>query len=252
MKKIHIKRLQKRYLVPLLTIVMVVVYLLAAVGYFDVRLRIAHLPWPDNKHTYSFNSAAPNQKTFVALGDSLTYGFGADTYNDSYTYQVAQSLAVKNQGVTLKDYSYPGFTTHDVLGKLDAAIASKPDVVTVLIGVNDTHKLIQPAFAKNYEQILSRLSRETKAKIYVISIPYLGTPTVALPPTNLIYDARTKANNKQIQALARKYGADYIDTYTPTNALFKRGGAQYSKDSYHPSAVGYKVWVDIIELHTSR
>jgi lysophospholipase L1-like esterase len=238
---------KKRYALPVLAAVVVSIYLVFAYNYFYFKQHHSHLPWPNNQHTYVFNDTAPSQKVYAALGDSLTSGFGAANYHDSYTYQVAEWLASTGQGVKLTDYSYPGDRTTDTLQVLDAVIASKPDVVTILIGTNDTHRLIQASdFVANYDQILHRLHTETAAKIYVINIPYLGGPSTTLLPFGYYYDAKIRAHNSNIKTLAQKYNVGYIDLYDQTVTEFKKDGPHYSKDAYHPSAAGYKTWADIV------
>jgi lysophospholipase L1-like esterase len=253
MKQKQYRKLQKRYLVPGVVVVTLGIYLVFAYNYFYFKQHRSHLSWPNNQHTYVFNNTAASTKVYAALGDSLTSGFGAADYHDSYTYQVADWLASTGQGVKLTDYSYPGDRSADTLQVLDAVIASKPDVVSILIGTNDTHRLIQASdFETNYDQILHRLSSETKAKIYVISIPYLGGPSAALPPFSYYYDAKIRAHNSDIKTLAQKYNVSYIDLYDQTVKEFKKDGPHYSKDAYHPSAAGYKTWADVVTHDISR
>lgn len=247
MKRLSSFKFKKKY-VPALIVLLLVLYLVFAYNYFYFRLHRVKLNWPDNNHVYIFNHGAKEQKTYLALGDSLTYGFGTSDYKDSWTYRTAEYLSKNGQGITLKDFSYPGYRIADVAEALGPAIATKPDIVTLFIGVNDTHKLVQsPDFAEKYDNILYRLSHETKAKIYVINLPYLGGPSVLLPPYTYYFDAKTKARNNTIEKLAGKYGAVYIDLYAASSGQFKKSGSYYSKDLYHPSAEGYKIWADIID-----
>lgn len=247
MKRLRSFKFKKQYLPPLIILVLVL-YLIFAYNYFYFRMHRVEIGWPDNNHIYALNKEAKDQKIYVALGDSLTYGFGTANYKDSWTYRTAEYLSKNGQGIKLEDFSYPGYRTADVAEALGPAIAAKPDIVTLFIGVNDTHKLVQsPDFKEKYDNILYRLTTETKAKIYVINLPYLGGPTVLLPPYNFYFDAKTKARNKDIKQLADKYGAEYIDLYGATATQFKKSGPYYAKDLYHPSAAGYKIWADIID-----
>ncbi|MFA6995380.1 MAG: SGNH/GDSL hydrolase family protein [Patescibacteria group bacterium] len=194
------------------------------------------------------NNLVKEPIVYVALGDSLTAGVGLSNYNDSFPYLLARRFGKSDQAVTLKDRATPGTKTEDLLDKLlPLAIKDGPDIVTVLIGINDIHGIISADnFKNNYDRILSRLTKETSAKIYVINLPFIGADTLVLPPYNYLLDARTKEFNKIIKQLANKYSVSYIDLYTPTVALFKTSGAHYSVDLFHPSATGYKIWADII------
>lgn len=222
-------------------------YLVLAYNYFYFVQRRAHIPWPDNQHIYNFNGADNSENLYVSIGDSLTYGFGADKYEDGYTYQLARHLA-KDQAMTLKDYSYPGFRTDDVIKQLDLIIADKPKIITVFIGVNDAHQLLETSdFKENYDYILYKLSTETEAKLYVINLPYLGASNIQLPPYNYYYSQKIRGHNKVIKNLAKKYNISYIDLYSETGSKFKDSGQYYSKDSFHPSSAGYGIWARIIE-----
>lgn len=237
----------RKWYIPLILLVAVLAYLLLAYNYFYFRLHSAHIPWPSNNIVYNFNAAAVPQTKYVALGDSLTYGFGAVNYEDSYTYRLASSLSANGSGLTLSDLSYPGSRTDDVIKQLSAVKSIQPDVLTLFIGVNDVHQVFETSnFAENYEHILYRLTHETKAKIYVVNIPYLGPSSVNWPPFNSYYDAHTRSHNATIEKLAAKYGVAYIDLYSKTVDLFKHDGAHYAKDAYHPSAEGYKIWANIL------
>lgn len=191
---------------------------------------------------------ATTSLVYVALGDSLTAGVGTDNYQESFPYLLAEKFAGDNQRVTLKNRSIPGETTTGLIDNfLPAAINDQPDVVTLLIGVNDIHdKATVLDFRKNYEEILSRLQQETKAKIYIINLPFIGAESLMLPPYQFLFDARTKEFNEIIKELAVKHSIQYIDLYSPTVALFKHSGNHYSPDLFHPSAIGYNLWAEII------
>lgn len=212
---------------------------------------------------YNFNiqnSNAQNNKNrklpasalkYVALGDSLTYGIGVDNYQESYPYLISERLADNNGNkipLVLYNYSWPGDKSSDLVEKfLDYTISEQPGIVTVLIGVNDVHNQVSAAvFKANYDLILSRLTLETNAKIYLISIPYIGSSKLILPPYNFYFDYRTRQFNKIIKDLASKYNLEYVDLYSPTVNLFKKSGGHYASDSFHPSASGYALWGQII------
>ncbi|MFA5131534.1 MAG: SGNH/GDSL hydrolase family protein [Patescibacteria group bacterium] len=211
-------------------------------------------PDRDLNYVLSNNEAASSSLVYVALGDSLTAGTGATDYSESYPYLLAQYFAGNDYRILLYDRAVPGAKTSDLLvSLLPAAIRDNPDVVTLLIGVNDVHGQVSQAdFRANYDAILSRLSTETKAKIVIINIPYLGAGNLLLPPYNTLFDFRTREFNKIIAELAAKYQLKEVDLYTQTVALFKEGGSHYAADFFHPSAEGYKIWADLIYADLSN
>lgn len=231
--------------------VLIIDYLLLANYLIYYRIQQAGLVLPDTKHIYIIGNNMTNSTSLVyaALGDSLTSGVGAEKYQESYPYLVAQKLSQrKNSQIDLKTFSYPGARTNDLIRDLlDPAIATKPDIVTLLIGTNDVHGNVGlESFGKNYEYILERLTKEAHAKIYIINLPNIGADELMLPPYNYYFKKRTQAYNKIIKSLAEKYNLHYIDLNEPTLADSKKNDGYYSRDLFHPSAKGYNIWAQII------
>lgn len=236
---------------------LIVVLVIGAIVYFNRSYAYIYnhidkvaLKTPDKTRTYLVvnNKTASSSLVYAALGDSLTAGVGAEKYSDSYPYILAQYFAGNDYSVTLKDRAVPGAKSKDLLlGLLPGTINDQPDIVTVLIGVNDVHSDISVnEFTENYGNILLRLTTETKAKIYVISVPFIGANNLLLPPYNYMFDLRTQRYNAALKDLADKYNVKYIDLYTQTVDLFKNNGPYYASDFFHPSAQGYKIWADLI------
>lgn len=202
----------------------------------------------DKQHIYNIsNKMNSKQTTYVAMGDSLTAGVGVKKYEQSYPYLLAQYFS-RREGITLVNQSVPGYTSGDLINELlDKAIADKPGMVTLLIGTNDILTGVTDLdFEQNYNTILSRLSQETQAKIYVISVPYIGAEEVFEPPYNDHIEQKVQSFNSIIQKVAPLYNAVYIDIFSPTVVKFMKNGSHYSKDNFHPSAEGYAEWAQII------
>jgi lysophospholipase L1-like esterase len=113
--------------------------------------------------------------------------------------------------------------------------------------VNDIHgNISKKDFKNNYEEILSRLTKETKAKIFVVNIPFLGGTDLLRFPYNFYFEYQTKEFNEVIKNLSENYKVQYIDLYSETVDKFKKEGDHYSVDSFHPSEKGYSEWAKII------
>ncbi|MDO8667667.1 MAG: SGNH/GDSL hydrolase family protein [bacterium] len=226
-------------------------YLLLAHFFIFYRIKTAGLIAPDRQDIYVIGADKTMAKNllYVALGDSLTAGAGVFKYEESYPYLLTRSLAGgKAVGASLKNFSYPGAKTSDLIkGLLAPAVEAQPDLVTLLIGTNDIFGGVSRAvFKKNYQYILERLTKKTQAKIYLINLPHLGTPKLLLTPYDYYYAWRTDQFNKIIRELAEKYNLNYIDLDRSTRAEFKKDRLLYAKDLFHPSAAGYKLWARII------
>jgi lysophospholipase L1-like esterase len=210
----------------------------------------------DTAHQYVFNgdSTKENGLVYSAIGDSLTSGVGVTDYKDSYPYLVAQNIASASIKVTHLNFSYPGAKTDNVIRDLlPGAVVSNPDIVTVLIGTNDVHDgMSEEEFKNNYKVIISELASKTRAKILLISIPYIGSESLLLPPYNWYFKYRVDRFNRVIKELAEQNSLVYIDLTTPTSKSLKSAGPYYSADDFHPSSVGYKDWSDIVYANLSR
>lgn len=231
---------------PIILLAIFVVYLYTANAFIYYRIALGGFTEFKHQDISFMNNTAPT--TYVSLGDSLTSGVGADKYEETYPYLLATKMSTAGKNINFKNFSVSGYKTQDLIDELlTPAITSKPDVVTLLIGVNDIHNHVgKNQFKKNYKLILDRLTKETKAKVYLINIPYIGSNTAIVPPLDYYFETETNSYNEIIKELAAEYNLKYIDLKTPTQDLFKTDGSHYAVDSFHPSAYGYKLWANII------
>lgn len=224
------------------------VYLFLSHAYIYRSIGRAGLIFPQVETQYLFNMQRASQPiVYVALGDSLTAGVGVTDYSDSYPYRLAQKLS-ETQALKLQTFAYPGARTSDVLlTHIKGAQNAHPDIVTLLIGTNDIHgKVPLSEFEANYRAILKTLTTETSARIYVISIPYIGSNALILPPHTIYFDNRTGEFNAVIERLAREFNVSYIDIAEATRDDFKKDTHFYAADSFHPSSLGYAFWSNLI------
>lgn len=121
-------------------------------------------------------------------------------------------------------------------------IAFQPDVISILIGINDIwHRYSAGRIATtdlqietNYRAILDRLKRETNAKIVILS-PY-------------ILDAEEVDSMREDLAsllpIVRSLAKEYADVYIPLDELFEEAvktqpsPRYYSDDGVHPNVNG--------------
>lgn len=237
------------YWIVAVIILVIGAYLYLSHAYIYHFIKVSGLGPSDRQHSYTMgNNLSTKKIIYASLGDSLTAGVGVDKYEESYPYLLAEKFAGSDKEITLKNFGIPGARTEDLINyQLAQAIAEKPDIITILIGTNDIHGNVgETKFKKNYQYILDKLTKETKAKIYTINIPYIGSNTLILPPYNFYFDHEITKYNKIIQYLAENYNVKYIDLATPTSAMLKKNGPYYAADKFHPSAEGYKLWSQII------
>lgn len=118
----------------------------------------------------------------------------------------------------------------------------QPDIVSIMIGINDVWHHYYPglevettdeAFEANYRTVLSAIREKTNAKILIIE-PYL-----LYTPDKEVF--RPEFDRKV--AIVRKLAREFADRYLPTDGLFAAASVvespvYYSADGVHPNAEG--------------
>jgi lysophospholipase L1-like esterase len=247
--------LKKITLIILGPLSLLAVYFFTANWFFYHQIQISVLQVSDTKHQYVFNETATTSQgiVYAALGDSLTAGVGVVDYEQSYSYLIAKKLAGNNVKVTHLNFSYPGEKTDGFIRDLlPATIASQPDVITLLIGVNDVHNNDnRQQFRRHYEDLLAQLTTKTNAKINVISIPLIGSKHSMWLGYRDYYFTKSLIFNDIIKELALKYQVNYIDLTNSTKQYSFTPG-YYAVDGFHPADLGYQYWSQIIYDHLSK
>lgn len=99
--------------------------------------------------------AAAEPVTLVALGDSLTAGYGLEDQTDGLVPQLMAWLKARGADVVVQNAGVSGDTTAGGLARLDWALGPETDALMVTLGGNDLLRGLDPAEAKrNLEAIL--------------------------------------------------------------------------------------------------
>ena len=195
-------------------------------------------------------------------GDSITdAGRDKRNYHDmgkGYPKYASRLIAEAHPDTDFEfiNFGISGNRTSQLFDRLYTdAIAFQPDVISVLIGINDIwHRYGREAIATtneqialNYRCILERIKKETDAKIMILS-PY-------------ILDAEDKEQMREdlktVLSIIRKLADEYADVYVPLDERFEEAiknqptPKYYSNDGVHPNENGAafigKLYADAIE-----
>lgn len=187
---------------------------------------------------------------FVVLGDSLMAGVGATSGQSSLGSLLYQSNGKKNE-LEFLNFAVSGATADDVLKQqLPEALGSRPQVIFLLVGVNDIHNYTpEKEFEENYRLIVNGLTAIPEVKLTLINIPYLGSSSILIPPWNLYIDLKTKQYNSIVSNVAKEKNLKLIDLYKLSREKFLEPSDLYSQDQFHPSDRGYALWADYINAN---
>jgi acyl-CoA thioesterase-1 len=174
-------------------------------------------------------AAADEPVKIVALGDSLTAGFGLPG-SDAFPMKLEKALTAKGIAATVANAGVSGDTASGGLARLDWSIPEETDAVIVELGANDALRGIDPAVTrKALDAILTRLAER--------KIPVLLCGMRAPPNMGADY---ARAFDAIFPALADKHGVllyrFFLDGVA-ADAKLNQG------DGIHPTAQGVDVIV---------
>ena len=182
---------------------------------------------------------------YVALGDSYTIGTAVGE-SERWPNQLASRLPglelVANLGVN-------GFTSGDLIDvELPRLEALRPEVLSVLIGVNDVvQRVPEAAFRANVTAILDEAVRRVGARYaFLVTTPdYTVTPAGADYGDPAVQSAAIRRNNAINTELAEGRAIRVVDIYDISlEAAADR--SLVADDGLHPSGAQYRRWVERI------
>jgi acyl-CoA thioesterase I len=186
----------------------------------------------------------PGPITYLALGDSTGSGVGAT--EGGYVARLFKRLGTLRPDSKLINLCFSGASTSDVLrAQLDSGIRDNPHLVTLGIGINDIGQgLSLKEFSKNYDEILARLRKNTRAIIVVTNIPDVSSAPRIPDFLRGAYHQRIVEFNGELEKIAAAHGAIVFDIYTITHEQLPLHPEYFSADGFHPSDEGYELWAE--------
>lgn len=173
---------------------------------------------------------ADNPIRIVAIGDSLTAGYGLPQGEDFPT-QLQAALKAKGMDVIVENAGVSGDTTTGGVQRIDWALGNGADFVILELGANDALRGIDPATTrKNLDAILGILKDR--------NVPVLLTGMRAPPNMGQEYIAEF---DQIFPDLAQKYQTDFYPFFLEDVASIP---ALNQGDYIHPNAEGVRIIVN--------
>lgn len=176
---------------------------------------------------------------YVALGDSLTEGVGDPVGNGWRGWAALLAGGLSEPSVEFTNLAVSGAQTRDVLEtQLPAALPLRPDVASVLVGVNDT---LRSTFdiakiAERLDKVYASFTRQGTA-LLTACLPdpgtMLGLPAVLGNPLA----RRQRAVNTVVHTLSERYGAVHLHAVDDAWIMER---SMWSSDRLHPGERGHR------------
>ena len=199
------------------------------------------------------------------IGDSITdvdrNRQDSNHLGNGYPLLVAASLSARYPELQLQflNRGISGDQVHDLKNRWEEdCISLQPNIVSVLIGINDTGNVIDTQdfasqeslqeFETTYRFILTQLKNETDAQIVMME-PFL----LSFPEERLKWREDLDPRIQIVRRLANEFAVEYIPLDGLLNTVGMKTGYQYltGEDGVHPTVAGHgviaKAWEEIVE-----
>jgi len=202
---------------------------------FGAEAEAPNLDWPNlNAYRAANGQVQPRKKgeqRVVFMGDSITEFWSKTQWNPTHI----------NRGIS-------GQTSPQmVLRFRQDVIDLRPQVVVILAGTNDVAGNTGPAtidmIAGNIASMVE-LAKANRIKVVLASVlpasAFYWNPEAR--PANKIVEL-----NRRLKAMAKHYGAVYLDYFTPMADENLGLKTEYSEDGVHPNEAGYIVMASLVQ-----
>ena len=197
------------------------------------------------------SNAEDNREVILCYGDSITHGRIGYDWCGELSNQDNSRIYI-NAGVN-------GDLAWNLNQRLDDIINCRPNIITILIGSNDAmgsqSKLMGDDYVKrkalprtpsidwykeNYELIIKSLIDNTNAKIYLITLPWIGE----LENEEII--EIIKNHNNVIKGLGRQYNLEVIPFFDELHKFINNKTKESKEHSIDTYLINYKRFYRIV------
>jgi acyl-CoA thioesterase-1 len=191
---------------------------------------------------------AAAQTTYLAFGDSITFGVGDDPTRaePGYPPRLEALLQARGQVAEVRNAGVSGETTGEGVTRITTALAPGDDVLLLMEGTNDVGKVSIETIRFNLSEIARKAAAAGVATVHATVVPRL--PSANNDGENLL----TRQVAAAVRELAWAESRDLADPFevffrlTPNFPSLYLGG----EDKVHPNALGYdrlaEVFADVL------
>lgn len=185
---------------------------------------------------------------YVALGDSYTIGTNVGE-GERWPNQLVTALGDRVPLQLVANLGVNGFSSGDLIEvELPQLAGLEPDLVTLLIGVNDVVRGVTlDQYAAQVEEIIGMILETVPAnRLVIVSVPdYTLTPSGADFGDVQQQRAGIDAVNSTMRMAADRHGVQFVDISSVANRV-PAEPTLVAGDGLHPSGAQYALWVELI------
>lgn len=184
---------------------------------------------------------------FLVLGDSLAFGTGAATAQDTLGARLTRRLRAAGHDVELHVVAVPGATSLDLAAQVRRAPAA--DVALLVVGANDLTRQVPSQQAAAALGTAVRELGERGTAVLVVPTPDLSS-VAWVPPAFRAVVAGICDQLRARQTLAAESAGAVVTPVAPElSARFAADPTLFSADRFHPSSAGYALVADALAPH---
>ncbi len=190
------------------------------------------------------NITDDKSKTLLILGDSTAIGMGVDKSEDSIPALLSDKLKV----TYAENKSVSGAKVSDLKEQLQNIKLKNYDYILIQIGGNDVvAREDADKVGRELSEVIQTLPKDSK--IIVQMCGDVGVATLLPWFTRSYYTNLSVKYHTAFEKITKENGAAYINLYEDpkTDPFLKSPGIYLSKDGFHPSSAGYKLWFSKLE-----
>lgn len=195
------------------------------------------------KHRPVLPGKEPGKRYLACVGDSITFGSGVIAHRKTQSYPaILQTLIpgnwqVLNYGFSGKTLLRSGDMPYEKSGFLRDVIATRPEILLLMLGTNDSkpYNWDAEAYAREYRELIGKIREELpETRVYVMLPP---AAFVMEGKRQVVYDIRAEVIEGEVCPILREMGEELsvplIDLHTLT-----REHPEYFADGVHPNGEG--------------
>ena len=186
---------------------------------------------------------------FLVLGDSLAFGTGAASPQDTLGSRLTRVLRDAGRATDLSVVAVPGATSLDLTEQLDRDAAADADLALLVVGANDVTRQVPADRSAAALAAAVRTLRDRGTAVLVVPTPDLSSVAWVPPAFRAVVAGICDRLRARQTAAAQAAGGVVVPVGTELSARFAADPGLFSADRFHPSSAGYALVAEALAPH---